>query len=139
MGILVILLLVEPLAGVDLTIDTVAALFAFLASEDARAREIRRGCVFRFTPMVDVDGCFEGKVRFNAHGYDVNRHWDEVDLRNKELLRLMPEIWRALADSGRTWASTDVNWIPRNGSPSRNSTASAYRSHIPRYAHGTAK
>jgi hypothetical protein len=32
-------------------------------------------------------------VRFNANGYDVNRHWSEVDLRDKAKLRSMPEIW----------------------------------------------
>ena len=65
----------------------------FLTSDDPRAREIRRAGVFRFTPMVDVDGCAEGKVRFNANGYDVNRHWDVVDLRRREFLERMPEIW----------------------------------------------
>jgi hypothetical protein len=49
--------------------------------------------VFKFTPMMDPDGCASGKVRFNANGYDVNRHWDEVDLRRKEFLHQMPEIW----------------------------------------------
>jgi hypothetical protein len=67
----------------------------FLTSDDPKAREVRRACVFRFTPMVDVDGCAEGKVRFNANGYDVNRHWDEVDLRRREFLEKMPEIWYA--------------------------------------------
>ena len=65
----------------------------FVTSDTPEARELRKANVLRFTPMVDVDGCFEGKVRFNANGYDVNRHWDEVDLRRGELLRKMPEIW----------------------------------------------
>ena len=30
------------------------------------------------------------KVRFNANGFDVNRHWSEVSLRDQ-----MPEIWHA--------------------------------------------
>ena len=61
--------------------------------EDPAARELRRTTVFHFTPMVDLDGCASGGVRFNANGYDVNRHWPEVDLRRPEMLRLMPEIW----------------------------------------------
>ncbi|MFN3653378.1 MAG: M14-type cytosolic carboxypeptidase [Armatimonadota bacterium] len=65
----------------------------FLTSEDERARELRRKLVFRFLPMGDPDGSARGKVRFNANGYDVNRHWDEVDLRAKDLLASMPEIW----------------------------------------------
>jgi hypothetical protein len=76
----------------------------FITSEDAKAVELRRRVVFRFTPMVDVDGCATGKVRFNANGYDVNRHWSEVDLRRKEFLRLMPEIWytkKAIVSAGR--------------------------------------
>jgi hypothetical protein len=57
--------------------------------------------------MVDPDGCAGGEVRFNANGYDVNRHWDEVDLRDKRMLARMPEIWyvkKAIygwVDSGR--------------------------------------
>lgn len=65
----------------------------FVTSDDAKARELRRRIVFKFTPMVDPDGCANGGVRFNVNGYDVNRHWDEVDLRDKEKLRVMPEIW----------------------------------------------
>jgi len=65
----------------------------FVTSDDEKARELRRRVVFKFTPMVDPDGCANGGVRFNANGYDVNRHWDEVDLRDKEKLRVMPEIW----------------------------------------------
>jgi Zinc carboxypeptidase/Cytosolic carboxypeptidase N-terminal domain len=65
----------------------------FITSEDARARALRDQVVFKFTPMLDPDGCATGKVRFNANGYDVNRHWDEVDLRRKEYLQKMPEIW----------------------------------------------
>jgi hypothetical protein len=65
----------------------------FLTSDDSKSKDLRRQNVFRFTPMVDPDGCAEGKVRFNANGYDVNRHWDTVDLRHKEFLLTMPEIW----------------------------------------------
>jgi Zinc carboxypeptidase/Cytosolic carboxypeptidase N-terminal domain len=67
----------------------------FLVSDDPSAAQLRRDNIFRFIPMVDVDGCATGKVRFNANGYDVNRHWDQVDLRRPEFLRKMPEIWYA--------------------------------------------
>ena len=65
----------------------------FVTSDDPRARELRERIIFKFTPMMDPDGCATGKVRFNAHGYDVNRHWDAMDLRDKQRLQLMPEIW----------------------------------------------
>jgi hypothetical protein len=67
----------------------------FLISDDPRAAQLRRDNIVRFIPIVDVDGCATGKVRFNANGYDVNRHWDEVDLRRPEFLQKMPEIWYA--------------------------------------------
>jgi len=57
--------------------------------------------------MMDPDGCASGKVRFNANGYDVNRHWSDVDLWRKEFLERMPETWYvkkavlAQMDSGR--------------------------------------
>jgi hypothetical protein len=78
----------------------------FVTSDDPAARALRRRVVFTFTPMVDPDGCAGGQVRFNANGHDVNRHWDEVDLRQKRFLTLMPEIWyvkkavRARLDGG---------------------------------------
>ncbi|MEW6305505.1 MAG: M14-type cytosolic carboxypeptidase [Verrucomicrobiota bacterium] len=67
----------------------------WVVSDDAKARALRDKVIFKFTPMLDPDGCATGKVRFNANGYDVNRHWNKVDLRHPELLRQMPEIWYA--------------------------------------------
>ncbi|NBV21025.1 MAG: hypothetical protein EBS05_03390 [Proteobacteria bacterium] len=67
----------------------------FITSDGPQARALRDQVIFKFTPMLDPDGCALGKVRFNAHGWDVNRHWDEVDLRDPRWLRLMPEIWYA--------------------------------------------
>ena len=75
-----------------------------VTSDDPKAAELRKRCVFRFTPMVDVDGCALGRVRFNANGWDVNRHWAAVDLRDKAWLERTPEIWyakRAIVSAGR--------------------------------------
>ena len=65
----------------------------FISSDAAAARAWRDRVVFKFVPTMDPDGCAVGHVRFNANGYDLNRHWDEVDLHTKELLERMPEIW----------------------------------------------
>ncbi|HSU69660.1 MAG TPA: M14-type cytosolic carboxypeptidase, partial [Tepidisphaeraceae bacterium] len=65
----------------------------FITSGDPAAGNLRDRVVFKFTPMVDLDGCANGQVRSNANGYDVNQHWEHVDLRHPEFLRLMPEIW----------------------------------------------
>jgi len=65
----------------------------FITSDDPQARALRDKVVFKFTPMMDPDGCANGKVRFNANGYDVNRHWNEVDLSYKDFLQRVPEIW----------------------------------------------
>lgn len=65
----------------------------FITSDDPAASALRDKVVFKFTPMVDVDGCANGQVRSNANGYDVNQHWRQVDLRHPQFLRLMPEIW----------------------------------------------
>jgi hypothetical protein len=79
----------------------------FAASDRPRTRELRDRVVFKFVPTMDPDGCAAGKVRFNANGFDVNRHWNEVDLRRPDWLRRMPEIWyvkRAIlnwVDAGR--------------------------------------
>ncbi|MFM2126097.1 MAG: hypothetical protein RL328_2548 [Acidobacteriota bacterium] len=65
----------------------------FITSDEPAARALREKVVFKFAPMMDPDGCALGQVRFNAHGWDVNRHWDKVDLRDPRWLKLMPEIW----------------------------------------------
>ncbi|HSI33322.1 MAG: M14-type cytosolic carboxypeptidase [Phycisphaerae bacterium] len=65
----------------------------FAISDDPAAVELRKACVMKFTPMVDPDGVANGKVRFNSNGWDVNRHWDVVDLRDPKWLRAMPEVW----------------------------------------------
>ena len=58
----------------------------FLLSNDPEAVRLRDGHIFKVFPMADPDGVFRGGVRFNKHGYDLNRNWDTVDTR------LMPEI-----------------------------------------------
>lgn len=59
----------------------------FLLSSDERAARIRRRNIFKIIPMADPDGVARGGVRFNKHGYDLNRNWDAVDPK------LMPEIF----------------------------------------------
>ena len=58
----------------------------FLLSSDPRAGRIRDEAVFKIFPMADPDGVARGGVRFNEHGYDLNRNWDTLDAK------LMPEI-----------------------------------------------
>ncbi len=65
----------------------------FLLSEEAAP--LRRSLVFKILPMLDPDGCAKGGVRFNRHGYDLNRNWDSADPENPEHRRLMPEICAA--------------------------------------------
>jgi hypothetical protein len=65
----------------------------FLVSDDPAARRLRDTTIFKLMPMMNPDGAALGFVRFNAHGYDTNRQWDLVDLRDKQWLGKMPEIW----------------------------------------------
>jgi hypothetical protein len=65
----------------------------FISADTPVAEAWRKRVVFKFIPTMDPDGCVVGHVRFNANGYDLNRHWNEVDLRTKALLQQMPEIW----------------------------------------------
>lgn len=59
------------------------------------ARDLRERATFRILPMMDPDGCARGGVRFNRHGYDLNRNWDVADPADPESRRLMPEICAA--------------------------------------------
>ena len=58
----------------------------FLLSADPVATQIRRTTIFKIFPLCDPDGVARGGVRFNAHGFDLNRNWDAVDETK------MPEI-----------------------------------------------
>jgi hypothetical protein len=58
----------------------------FLISDAAAARAIRDQLMFKIYPMCDPDGVANGKVRFNQHGFDLNRNWDVSDSGR------MPEI-----------------------------------------------
>jgi len=65
----------------------------FLLSDEAA--RLRKTLVFKILPMMDPDGCARGGVRFNRHGYDLNRNWDTADPENPDHRRLMPEICAA--------------------------------------------
>lgn len=65
----------------------------FLMSDDPQAVRLRRQLVFKLVPTMDPDGLVNGHVRFNALGYDLNRHWDEVDPTQPAWQHRMPEIW----------------------------------------------
>lgn len=58
----------------------------FLLSTDPVAAQMRRTTIFKIFPLCDPDGVARGGVRFNAHGFDLNRNWDAADKTK------MPEI-----------------------------------------------
>ena len=49
-----------------------------LLRDDAGSRR-RRENLWKIFPLCDPDGVARGGVRFNAHGYDLNRNWDAED------------------------------------------------------------
>lgn len=65
----------------------------FVASDDPAAKKLRDENIFCFVPLINADSVVLGEVRFNANGFDPNRQWDEVDLRDKRWLERNPEIW----------------------------------------------
>ncbi|MBL8212098.1 MAG: hypothetical protein JNK87_15385 [Bryobacterales bacterium] len=54
--------------------------------ELANNAELRRRYTWKVFPLCDPDGVARGGVRFNVHGYDLNRNWDTRDAVK------MPEI-----------------------------------------------
>ncbi len=76
-------------------------LLRFLLSDDPAAAKIRDQVIFKIIPVADPDGVARGGVRFNAHGYDLNRNWDAVDPRR------MPEI--------AAQRSAILGWVDKGG------------------------
>jgi hypothetical protein len=58
----------------------------WLLSRDPAAANLRTEFTWKVIPMGDPDGVARGGVRYNAHGFDLNRNWDTVDPAK------MPEI-----------------------------------------------
>jgi hypothetical protein len=71
-------------AGTSWVID---GALRYLLSSDPQAIQLRNAYVFKMLPMCDPDGVVRGGVRYNLHGYDLNRNWDAFDAK------LMPEIF----------------------------------------------
>lgn len=65
----------------------------FAVSDETAAIRVRAGNVLLFVPMVNPDAVAGGEVRFNANGFDPNRHWDEVHPRLDIRETQVPEIW----------------------------------------------
>ncbi len=65
----------------------------FVTSDEPAAGDLRDTTIFKFVPMINPDSVVRGDVRFNANGFDPNRQWDEVSLRDKAWLERNPEIW----------------------------------------------
>ena len=65
----------------------------FVTSDDPAAARLRDETIFKFVPMINPDSVARGEVRFNVNGFDPNRQWDEVNLRDKLWLERNPEIW----------------------------------------------
>jgi murein tripeptide amidase MpaA len=65
----------------------------FLVSDDPAARTLRDETVFLIVPMLNPDAVAAGEVRFNAHGFDPNRHWDEVGTGDPRWRDRLPEVW----------------------------------------------
>lgn len=52
----------------------------FLISDDPAAVECRRKMDFKIFPLINMDAHANKWYRFNAHGIDLNRNWDDTDL-----------------------------------------------------------
>ena len=70
----------------------------FLLSDSAAA--LRREFVFRILPAADPDGLVRGAVRFNRHGFDLNRNWDVEDAVKMPEIAAQRRAMFAWLDSG---------------------------------------
>jgi hypothetical protein len=73
----------------------------FLLSDDTAARRLRDRTIFQIFPLCDPDGVARGGVRFNAHGYDLNRNWDAADPRRTPEIAAQRKAVLDWVDAGR--------------------------------------
>ena len=72
----------------------------FLLSDAAAA--LRREFVFQILPAADPDGLVHGAVRFNRHGFDLNRNWDVEDPAKMPEISAQRSAMFAWLDGGHT-------------------------------------
>jgi len=73
----------------------------FLLSSDPQAGRVRDEAIFKIFPMADPDGVARGGVRYNDHGYDLNRNWDAVDPKPMPEIAAQREAMLGWVDAGR--------------------------------------
>lgn len=76
-------------------------LLRFLLSRDPQAVGLRRRSIVKLIPICDPDGVVRGGVRFNKHGYDLNRNWDAVDPKKMPEIASQRKAILGWVDSGR--------------------------------------
>jgi murein tripeptide amidase MpaA len=76
-------------------------LLRFLLSGDAEAARLRRETIVKLVPICDPDGVARGGVRFNKHGYDLNRNWDAVNPEKMPEIASQRKAILGWVDSGR--------------------------------------
>ncbi|MBI4876542.1 MAG: hypothetical protein HY822_18045 [Acidobacteria bacterium] len=73
----------------------------FLVSGSPEAARLRREILWKFFPLADPDGVVNGQVRFNTHGFDVNRNWDTAEPSRMAEIAAMKNAMLAWIDGGR--------------------------------------
>jgi murein tripeptide amidase MpaA len=72
-----------------------------LLSADPVAAKMRQTAIFKIFPLCDPDGVARGGVRFNAHGFDLNRNWDAVDETKMPEIAAQRKALLAWVDAGQ--------------------------------------
>jgi hypothetical protein len=76
------------------------AVLALLA-DDPNGRRLRQDVIWKIFPLCDPDGVARGGVRFNVHGYDLNRNWDVDDsVKMPEIAAQRGAIARWIGEGG---------------------------------------
>lgn len=82
------------------TASTFAAegLLRYLTSGTPEAKELIERVAFHVVPIANPDGVVLGHTRFNRHGYDLNRHYDQASLETApETVHLLQRLRQAQA------------------------------------------
>jgi hypothetical protein len=74
----------------------IQGLISYLIGDTDAAKELRRKCIFKIVPMLNVDGVINGSHRCSLAGVDLNRQWKKPSMEHTPTVYWTKILWKFL-------------------------------------------